>query len=64
MGIAMESMVKITKNALKSIVRDRTFTDEGLSTFLTEVESMINSRPLIAATVFINVLERISQIIL
>ena len=64
MGIAMDTMVKITKNALKSIVRDRIFTDEGLSTFLTEVESMINSRPLIATTVFIYVLERISQIIL
>ena len=40
----MESMIKITKRVLKSIVRD-----EAQSTFLTEVESIINSRPLTAA---------------
>ena len=42
-------MVKITKRALKTIVKDRLFTDEALSTFLTEVES-INSRPLTTAS--------------
>ena len=46
----MECMVKITKKALRSIVRDRVFTNEALSAFLTEVESIINSRPLTAAS--------------
>ena len=53
-------MVKITKKALKSIVSDRIFTDEALSTFLTEVESIINSRPLTAASDDINDLEPIT----
>ena len=47
---ATESMVKIMKRALKSIVRDKIFTNEALSKFLTEVESMINSRPLTTAS--------------
>ena len=47
-------MVKIMKRTLKSIVRDRIFTDEALCTFLTEVESIINSRPLTAASNDIN----------
>ncbi|XP_057310467.1 uncharacterized protein LOC130648433 [Hydractinia symbiolongicarpus] len=46
MNGAMESMVKITKRALKATVRDRVFTEEELRTFLTEVEATINSRPL------------------
>ncbi|XP_057317068.1 uncharacterized protein LOC130660791 [Hydractinia symbiolongicarpus] len=46
MNGAMESMVKITKRALKAIVRDRVFTKEELRIFLTEVEATINSRPL------------------
>ena len=53
-GGATESMVKIMKRTLKSIVRDRIFTDEALCTFLTEVESIINSRPLTAASNDIN----------
>ena len=46
MGGSMESMVKITKRALQSIVKDRCFTEEALLTFLLEVESTVNSRPL------------------
>lgn len=46
MNGAMESMIKITKRALKAIVRDRVFTEEELRTFLTEVEATINSRSL------------------
>ena len=42
----MEAMVKLTKRALKTIVKDRLFTEDALSTFLTEAESIINSRPL------------------
>ena len=55
----MESMDKIPKKALKSVVRDRTFTGENLSTFLTKVESIINSRPLAAVSDNINDLELI-----
>ncbi|XP_057299494.1 uncharacterized protein LOC130630114 [Hydractinia symbiolongicarpus] len=50
MNGAMESMVKITKRALKAIVRDRVFTEEELRTFFTEVEATINSRPLISSS--------------
>ena len=52
-------MDKIPKKALKSDVRDRTFTGENLSTFLTKVESIINSRPLAAVSDNINDLELI-----
>lgn len=42
----MESMVQITKKVLKSIFEDRQFTDDSMYTFLTEVESVVSSRPL------------------
>ena len=63
MGGAVKSIAKRTKKALKSVVRDRKFTDENLSTFLTKVESIINSGPLKAATDDINELEPITQTI-
>ena len=50
----MESMVKLTKKSLKAIMKDRTVTEETLSTFLTEVESIVNSRPLTASSDDIN----------
>ena len=56
----MEAMVKLTKKALKAIVKDRLFTEEPLSTFLTEVESIINSRPLTPASDNIDDLEPIT----
>ena len=40
------SMVKITKKPLKSIVKDRQFTDDSVYSFLAEVESIVNSRSL------------------
>ena len=46
MGGAWEILVKIVKKALKTIVADRVFAEESLLTFLCEVESMVNSRPL------------------
>ena len=46
MGGAMEALVKLTKRSLKAIVKDRLFTEDALATFLTEVESVLNSRPL------------------
>ena len=49
-----------TKEVLKSIVRDRIFTDESLSTFLTDVERIINSRPFTAASDDINDVEPIT----
>ena len=56
----MEAMVKLTKKALKTIVKDRLFTEEALSTFLTEVESIINSRPFTPASDDIDDLEPIT----
>ena len=50
MGGAWESSIKSIKRALKAIVRDRLFTDEALYTFLREVESILNHRPLIAVS--------------
>lgn len=44
MGTA--SVVKITKKPLKSIVKDRQFTDDSMYSFLAEVESIVNSRSL------------------
>ena len=46
MSGAMESMVNVTKRALKTIIKERTFTDDALYTIMTEVESTVNSRPL------------------
>ena len=46
MSGAMESMVKVTKRALKTIIKERTFTDDALYTIMTEVEATVNSRPL------------------
>ena len=46
MSGAMESMVKVTKRALKAVIKERTFTDDALYTFMTEEESTVNSRPL------------------
>ena len=48
------------KKDLKSIVRDRIFTVETLSTFLKEVERILNSRPLTAASDDISDLELIT----
>ena len=60
MAGVMEAIVKKTKKELKSIVRDRIFAVEALSTFLTEVESITNSCPLTAASDNINDLELIT----
>ena len=46
MSRTMESMVKVTKRALKTIIKERTFTDDALYTIMTEVELTVNSRPL------------------
>ena len=41
-----ESLVKSVKRALKVIIRDRAFTEDLITTFLCEVESVVNQRPL------------------
>ena len=46
MGGVWESLVKSVKRALRVITRDRAFTEDSLTTFLCEVESVINQRPI------------------
>ena len=46
MNGAVEVVVKLTKRRLKAIARDRLFKEEALSTYLTEVEAVLNNRPL------------------
>ena len=45
MGGAWKSLIKSMKRALKIITLDRIFTEEALCTFLCEVESLLNNRP-------------------
>ena len=60
MAVAREALVKKTKKELKLIVRYQLFVVEALFTFLTEVESIINSRPLTATSDGISDLELIT----
>ena len=46
MGGIWESLVESVKRSLKVIIRDKLFTEEYLSTFLCEVESILNQRRL------------------
>ena len=46
MGGAWEALVKTVKRALRKITRERLFTEDALTTFLCEVESIVNQRPL------------------
>ena len=46
MGEVQQPIVKSVKTVLKAIVKDRILTYEGLQTFLYEVESVLNGRPL------------------
>ena len=54
MGGVWESLIRSVKRALKVIIRDRLFTEESLYTFICEVESLLNSRPLTAISDDIN----------
>ena len=60
MALAREAMVKKTKKEWKSIVRDQMFAVKALFTFLIEVESIINSRPLTETSDDVNDLELIT----
>ena len=46
MGGAWEALIKSVKRTLKAIACDRLFTEEALHTFICEVESIINNRPI------------------
>ena len=46
MNGTVEAAVKLTKRRLKAITRDRLFKEEALSIYLTEVEAVLNNRPL------------------
>lgn len=46
MGGVWERLVRSIKNALKSVVREQLLNDEGLSTLMTEVEKILNDRPI------------------
>ena len=46
MNGAVAAVVKLTKGRLKAITRDCLFKEEALSTYLSEVEAVLNNRPL------------------
>ena len=45
-----ESIVKLTKTAMRIVTHDRPMYEESLSTFITETESVVNSRSLTSVT--------------
>ena len=45
-GGAWERLIRSVRKVLRSLYSNATFSEEGLTTLLTEVESVINSRPL------------------
>ena len=47
MGVSWESIVKVTKRSLKSILKDRPVYEESLRTFLIDVEFVLISFPLL-----------------
>ena len=46
-GTAWKSIVKLTKKTMKAVMKDRTYHEESLITLLCEIETMLNSRPLL-----------------
>ena len=50
MGGAWERLVKSVKEVLRTTMQDRVLTDSQLATTLTEVESILNNRPLTQAS--------------
>ena len=60
MSRAMEAIVKIIKKVLKTVVQDLLFTEEMLATYLTEIESPINGRPLIPISDEVNNMETLT----
>ena len=54
MGGAWEALIKSVKRTLKAIAHDRLFTEEALHTFICEVESILNNRPITTTSDDIN----------
>ena len=54
MGGVWEAIIKSVKRALRVITRDRVFKEDSLHTFLCEVESILNKRPLLSVSDDIN----------
>ena len=46
-GTAWKSIVKLTKKTMKAVMKNRTYHEESLITLLCEIETMLNSRPLL-----------------
>ena len=57
MGGVQEIMVKLTKQALETVTNDRPMYEKVLRTFLVEVESMLNSRPVTSISDYYNDLQ-------
>ncbi|XP_043198840.1 uncharacterized protein LOC122368706 [Amphibalanus amphitrite] len=49
-GGAWERLIRSVRKILSGLLREQTFTDETLTTFLCEVESIMNNRPLVPVT--------------
>ena len=47
MGGAWERMIHPVRRILNALTQIHTFTKEGLTTLMTEVEGILNSRPLV-----------------
>ena len=60
MGGAWERLVRSVKEILHMIMQDRVLTDSQFITLLTEVESILNNRPLTSASSDINDLEALT----
>ena len=60
MNGATQAIVMITKKALKTVVRDSLFTEEMLVTYLIEMESLINRRPLVPISGNVNDIEALA----
>ena len=61
MGGIWERLLRLAKTALKVILKGRLVDDFSLATIFTDIESIMNSRPLIAISDDINDLEALTQ---
>ena len=60
MGGAWERLVRTVKEVLHMIMQDRVLTDSQFATVLTEIESIVNNRPITSASSDINNLEALT----
>ena len=47
MGGAWERMIRLLRKILNALIGSQTLNDEGLITFMTEIEAILNFRPLV-----------------